>query len=460
MYQLLIKIWWKQQVRSFTWKDLFIYGYFFFVLACMAFGFYAGAGESMKSLLSTDFSPYAVGIIAAFLPFDLLVKAGFKKEAPIMDDYLRSRPCSQRAWDAFLTTVNVANFWTWAFPISLAVLFLIFMPTPLALLGTVAALSMSMVNAMTFTCFRRADSWWLKWPMLAVMLLFFCGTVAYATLTAMLDIRPTTQLSVYLLFNIVSIALLYLYLTQMHSYDEHAIKTKRVRSMGGGTSFSLEVAGLLRTKRLKQMVIFITLFMVADTYLVLSTGSEDYSESFFTVILFAVCIPSVALAQWTFGVEANFFHGLWTKPVSIYQLLVNKFRFFALLNVIAAVLLLPAVVIGWLNPLMLGAILIYTIGFVNLVCMPTCLFSTRLDLFSSAFFNYQGANMKINVYSIVVLLPIGWAWFLQDFFSEQTIMIAFSILGIAGLLVHPLALRSLANIFIRRRHSRFEAYIQ
>lgn len=459
MYRLLITIWWKQQVRSFTWKDAFVYFYFFFMLACMGTGFVLGTGESLSALMNIDLSPYAVAILAGFLPFDLLVKAGFKKEAPIMDDYLRSRPCSWRAWDAFLTTTNVASFWTWAFPLTLAVLFLMFMPPALALLGTVAALSMSMVNAMTFTCYRRADSWWLKWPMLAVMALFFFGTVTYATLTMMLEAQPTTQLTAYALLNAVGIALLYLYLTQLHSYDEHAQKTKRVRTMRSSTTLSLELAGLLRAKRLKQMVIFITLFMLADAYLVMS-ASTQLNESIYEIVLFAVCMPSAVLAQWTFGVEANFFHGLWTKPVSIHQMLTNKFRFFALLNIITAVLLLPAVLLGWLSLLTLGATLIYTIGSINLLCMPTCLFSTRLDLFSSAFFNYQGANMKINFYSIVILVPIGLAWILQNLVSEQTAMLILTAAGVLGLVVHPLVLRWLGNVFLRRRHARFETYMQ
>lgn len=460
MYKLLIKLWWTQQMRHFTWKDVVLYCYFFFIVACMGFGFSLGMGDSLESLLQdADFSPYAIGIIAGILPFDLLVKAGFKKEAPIMDDYLRSRPVSARAWDGFLIIANVANFWTWAFPLSLAVLFLIFMPLPMALLGTVAALSMSMVNAMTFTCFRKADSWWLKWPMLAVMWLFFFGTVAYATLMAIVDAAPATQMSLYILCNAVGIGLLFLYLTNTHSYDEHAIKAKRVRSLRGSSPFSLELAGLLRAKRLKQMVLYATLILIADSYLILNTASNESSGHLIT-ILFTICMPSMVLAQWTFGVEANFFHGLWTKPVSIHQLLTSKFRFFALLNALTAVCLLPAVLLGWMDGLLLGAMLIYAIGFVNLTGMPTCLFSARLDLFSSAFFNYQGATMKINVYSIALLLPLGLAWILMEKASTSATLIVLTTLGFVGLVAHSLVLRPLAKMFIRRRHARFEAFMQ
>src|SRR3712207_7095131 len=39
------------------------------------------------------------------------------------------------------------------------------------------------------------------------------------------------------------------------------------------------------------------------------------------------------LGQWGFGVEANFFHGLMTKPVTVERLLLNKFFFYMLINV-------------------------------------------------------------------------------------------------------------------------------
>ena len=37
----------------------------------------------------------------------------------------------------------------------------------------------------------------------------------------------------------------------------------------------------------------------------------------------AILLPSVVLSQWTFGIEANFFHGLMTKPVKVKQMLQN-----------------------------------------------------------------------------------------------------------------------------------------
>lgn len=461
MYKLLLRLWWKQTWRNLTWKDALVGVYVLVTLASVAVGFCVGMGDSLGDIThDADFSPFAVTIIATVLVFDLLAKAGMHKEATIMDDCLRSRPFQQRTWDAFLLTVNAVGFWTWAVPVVLAVLFFLFMPVGHALLAVVAAWSMSMVNAMTLTCFRRADSWWLRWPMVAVAVLFLVGSLAYGILMTVFKVNPVVQLSLYTLFNIGGTAVLYRYLTLLHCYDEHTAKTKRVRSLNVTSAFSMELAGLLRAKRIKQMVVFVTLFLIADAWMLLAIGDPEKESSTYAILLMAICMPSVVLGQWTFGVEANFFDGLWTKPVSIRRMLATKFRFFALLNVAAALLVMPMVALGWLNGWLLAALLVYTVGAVNLVCMPTCLFSTRLDLFSSAFFNYQGANMKINVYSLVVLLPIGLAWWLVSFAPLTTAAITLTALGLLALAAHPWALRLLAQAFTRRRHARFEAYMR
>lgn len=460
MYRLLLKLWWTQTWRNFTWKDVLVAVYTLIMLVCVAVGFYLGMDEAVGSLSNVDFSSFAVTIIAGVLVVDWLTKAVMHKEATIMDDYLRSRPFRQRTWDAFLLTTNTVGFWTWAIPAILAVVFFLFMPVGNALLAVAAAWSMSMVNAMTLTCYRRADSWWLRWPMLVVAVFFFAGSLAYGILMTAFDVSPVVQLSLYTLLNIGATALLYVYLTHLHCYDEHTTKTKRVRNLNVASAFTLELAGLLRAKRIKQMVMLVTAIMVFDAWMMLGIDDPDAVSSTYFILSMAICMPSVVLGQWTFGVEANFFDGLWTKPVSIYQILNNKFRFFALLNLGAALLMTPTVVLGWVDGWLLAALLVYTVGMVNLVCMPTCLFSTRLDLFSSAFFNYQGANLKINIYSFIVLLPIGAAWLLLTFTSLPTATIALAALGLLALAVHPWALRQLAQAFIRRRHARFEAYMR
>lgn len=459
MYKQLLKLLFQQKRRDFTWKDFFVSLYGYIMLAIFIGGMYFGSDGKIVEMLDFNLANYVLVTLAIFLFADLLSKIVMKKEVTVMDDYLRTRPISSRSWDAFLMTNNLLDFWTWCVPIAVAFFALILLSLPMALLAILTSLSASMVNAMALTCYRRADAWWLRLPMIVVMALFLMGSLVYGIFTACFP-SPALQMWTYIVLNLIAIGTLYLYLTNMHCYDEHAAKTKRVRQLNAASRFALDWAGLWRTKRMRQSVIIIVVIMVLDAYLLLGIDDAEKRWACDFIVLFLVCGPSLLQAQWTFGIEANFFHGLWTKPVSVHQLLTNKFFFFAILNVAAALLLLPAVCLGWMGAGKLMSTLLFTIGVINLISMPTCLFSQRLDLFSSAFFNYQGASMKINLYAIVCVVPMILFIVGYGLLPETTCDIIFSALGIVGIAVHPWAIRTFANAFIARRHERFEAYMQ
>ena len=98
---------------------------------------------------------------------------------------------------------------------------------------------------------------------------------------------------------------------------------------------------------------------------------------------------------------------------------------------------------------------------VNIIMMPTCLFSKRIDLFSSAFFNYQGANMAINLYGFVILIPMGIYGALMLCLNNTYIAEAIvASLGIIALLLHRVVLKSLAKRFMSIRYKRMETFCE
>jgi len=98
---------------------------------------------------------------------------------------------------------------------------------------------------------------------------------------------------------------------------------------------------------------------------------------------------------------------------------------------------------------------------VNIIMMPTCLFSKRLDLFSSAFFNYQGANMAIHLYSFAIFIPMGIyaaiMLLINNIYIAESIV---ALLGIIALLLHRIVLKSLANRFMSIRYKRMETFCE
>ena len=250
-----------------------------------------------------------------------------------------------------------------------------------------------------------------------------------------------------------AVTVFYKYLRDLRRYDESKNSRGRVL-LGAKSLFSMEYVGVLRSKRLRASVL-VGLVFVFNAY---TQSLNELDVMFYMMLLFAVYFPSMMLGQWVFGVEGNYFDGLWTKPVDISQILHNKFWFFALLNVVSALLVLPLVWTAGLSPWVLLATLVFTVGVGNLTLMPTCLISSRLELFQSAFFNYQGASMAINVYGLIVLVPVVvyclCTWLLAPVVAAASLGAA----GIVGLCLQPTVVNRLAQAYEQRRYQCFERY--
>ena len=131
-----------------------------------------------------------------------------------------------------------------------------------------------------------------------------------------------------------------------------------------------------------------------------------------------------------------------------------------MLNAGMAMLFLPLVFLYSLSLLTLFAILAFVAGVLNLMMLPTCLFSSRLNLFSSAFFNYQGANFRINVYGIAFLVPIGLAVACFALLSEWQADLALLGMSLLGFALHRVAIAKLAAAFMAKRYDRMEEFMK
>ena len=204
------------------------------------------------------------------------------------------------------------------------------------------------------------------------------------------------------------------------------------------------------------MVCFLPLCVLPQVYMM---SYQEMSYMTFVTPLLPIYMTPGVLGQWAMGVEANYFRGLWTKPVSIETLLCNKFCFYALLSLLASLLVVPSIWVVGRSPLVILSCLLYAAGFGNLLLMPSCLFSTRLDLFTSAFFNHQGASKGIHAYGLVVFVPFAIAGLAAWLLPVSGACLLLGGMGLLGLLLHRWAIRRLARAFVRRRHERMEAYL-
>lgn len=257
---------------------------------------------------------------------------------------------------------------------------------------------------------------------------------------------------------------LIVYLWNLKIYNEQKRKVPRFRGFHHVSLFSLQYIGTMRAKRVRNMVLIVTGIFIFDAYLYALMPNDgsgvNWQSSTILYVVGIVLMPSLCLSQWTFGVEANFFQGLMTKPVKIEQMLRNCFYFYMIVSAIALLFTIPLI---WMN---VGVTVFSLIGaygmtvFLSLFNLPTCLFSTRLEIFGSSMFNMQGANLKINLYAVAFLVPLAALAAEYIYIDEMAWCITSVVLALVSLAIHKKAIAKLAAVFYKRRYKRMETFME
>jgi len=123
-------------------------------------------------------------------------------------------------------------------------------------------------------------------------------------------------------------------------------------------------------------------------------------------------------------------------------------------------LVLPVVWLGNVSPWLLVATWLFTTGVGNLSLMPTCLISSRIELFQSAFFNYQGASLAVNLYGLIIFVPLAIYGLCLWLLPEVGALVTLSLLGLLGFALHRVVIEWLARLYEQRRYKSFERYRQ
>ena len=470
MFKLLLSFWWTQWRRNFRWGRFLMVLYFGGLMLIMAVAMLFAANEAFSEQLQklplSAFAPVLVAMLA--LP-DFLMKLMWGTDAVVMDDCLRTKPIPPRSWHRFMAFSIAADVWNWLMPLLVLIVGVWLWPAGVTAAAVLASAVQSMMLSWVVADIHKAPGNQYTLPLWAGAIAYYIGTLALTILLAMLAVvgdggfrlpgSPWTELCALVALDCLLAYLLYRYFGRMRAYDEHEQHADTVRSVGDITLFSTEYLSVWRSKRFRLPMLLLVAMFVLQAY---QQQGEEMSKMFFGLnigLFFGIGWPSLFLGQWVFGIEGNYFHGLWTKPYSIEQMLLNKYKFFVMLSAGVAALMIPAVFLVGLRPTTLVALFLFLGLGQSLLMMPTCLFSTRVDLFTSAFFNYQGANMGVNIYSFVLFIPLiiyGLCTFLLPPLWSDATMAA---IGLAAWAVHRPCIRALARRWQANRYANMERYL-
>lgn len=477
----LLRLWVLQKRRAFTWKDIFVGAYFAILFVVMVVSFYVAFRSDPDARM--PFEPVAlVPLLAvAIVPGDMLMKLFWRRSPVEMDDFLRSRPVAPRDWALLVLIDTKCGFLQWLLPLCIAFVAALFVGVGWGVLALLLAFSATVVNALLQNCWRRApgNEWtlplafgYLVW--LVVQYVLAVGLFVVAGLAADDPSEPVrvgavagstlVVSAVLLLMNSGVGYLLHRYFIRMKNYNEeaHAPVAATAHRLGEVSLWSIEWVQLLRSKRLRTSFLFIAVIFVMNVYtqqLSSSVLQENLGIAVNPMLLFAVGFPSIILAQWVLGIEANFCSGIWTKPWPVEGILRRKYYFFCALCCLMALCVVPACLWMGLSPLSLLAALLFSCGAFVLPLMATCLFSSRMDLFASAFFNYQGGNRQLNLFSFVIFVPLGLYYAAYFLLPPLWAHAAVASLGLIGFALHGVYIRWIASLWHRRRYEIMERWL-
>lgn len=463
----LLRLWWTQKRRAFRWKELFLVAYFAVLFVVIVVALYSALHDRLtQGMLPVALVNLLPLLAVCVTPADLMMKLFWRRSPVEMDDYLRSRPVGPRDWALLVLIDTKLGLMQWMLPICLAFVVALFVGMWWGLLALVLAFTCSLVNASVQNCWRRAPGNQYTLPLafgyIVWLLASFTLTILFFVVVK--DEWGTLALSlVLLLMNSLVVYVLHRYFGRLKNHNEelHAPVAATARSLGEVSLWSIEWVQLLRSKRLRVSFLLMAVVFIFNVYsqqLTVGTMQQDMGLAVNPMLLFAVGFPSFLLAQWVLGIEANFFAGVWTKPWSVEGILRRKYYFFCALCALVAMLCIPAVVWMRLSALSLVAVLLFSCGALVLPCMATCLYSSRMDLFASAFFNYQGGNKQLNVFSLVMVVPIAIYFGAYHFLPSLWAHALVAILGILGFALHGVYIHWISGIWYRRRYEIMERW--
>ena len=423
----------------------------FFLAICISVLFSVFEEERQHFATAFDWFSIVPYLAVAMMIPDFIMKLVMKRDASVMDDWLKSRPVDNRSWNRFLVLRNVFDMWNWYLPLCMTLMCGVVMGIADAALSAVFFLAVSMVNGVAITVFRKGQGWEYKTPIFLFGV--FWVTVMGIYTFNLFHLASAAHIIGFVLMCLVAIYGLYIYSCTLHSYTDYSQHTSKTHNY----SASLNTMIFWGTFRSKQFCasLFYPLFIVINLFNLESEAIGSYFAEL--LVLMFITLTSVFLGKNVLSIEANFMDGLWTRPCSLKTILRKNYKFHAIVNAIYA-----AIACAILHdsvktpPYYILSALMYVIGVQNMICYIVIFYTKRIDLFTLSFYTPHQSNNFLT--TLMLLAPIVLAALILFIFPVETSSIILAAMGAIGILLHPIVINRFAKKYTENRYEHFERY--
>lgn len=323
---------------------------------------------------------------------DLIIKLILQRDNTVMDSFLKSRPISYEVWRRFLI---LSQLWK---PSNLMM--------PLLL----------------------APACFIIFPFFKGFLIFIC--LYLASVFSGCFVMLIKHKGVY-----------------QSEIEVKSFFANRIKSAKGYYISALPLRSFLRSRRLRTTMIFAGIFIYIQ---IIFPGNTNYGILFPFLFIF---LTSCAIPQYGFAIEANFFNGIWTRPIAIERLFSHMYRFGMLTAAIGFLLCLPVCLWSEISICDLISISLFVAFCGNLPMLLASYNCVPYDLFGRTFYSHQEVSSTFGLGTIIaILLIIGIGMASVYFLPGRISRLLLSSLGIIGLCLHKSYFRWVARRFKSNRY--------
>lgn len=390
-----------------------------------------------------------VRLVLCFGVVDILIKSIFQKRIIAFPMYVSTQPISRRERNMFELADVLSNFWNYYSLFLFIPVFLLLHNASLIASLLLLNLLVSFANCFVLRIFAKSRKLIRR---VATLLL-----PAYYLL--LIDFASGHNVSVWIYVGLqLAVTIVSVFFSfRMKVYDEGPVATK-ISHFGGSrlSSYGMECLPFLRCKRLRIYLLLTLYLIILFISLVISdTGQERYD------LLLGALISIGTFEQFNFGIEANYWQMFEVSPKGVKSIFSRKFKFYLFAELTMMIICSPLIFITDLSALYYVSVFLFVGTFYNLTQMLNLLFIKRLDIWSSAFLNYQGSSLLTIIFQILppsVILIFGWYCEHNSYFGlECTVYI---VLSIASLLFRNKAFNLFYNVYRKNRFNIIGRFVQ
>ncbi len=439
------------KVRNFQLSKIALFVYIILLWTISLLYIKQEMSGSVYSLQLSNNSQILLYVLTISIILELIVKIQFFYNLSFMNDLIQTKPICNIQWNLFVFISMMINAWNFIVPVLFFILnFILINVVNKEIL--ICAYLMSMVNTYTVSGIKGLP---IKKKIIIMMnyILFIIGNFWIAT-----KAENTTLPSI--IINMYFLSVLAIFIPKSKVYTDELFNCRKSKTIVLKINFlTEELIAILRSRRLFCSIIIPSVLVLLYPIYSIAKNESDLFE----FIFLSISIPPILYGQWLFGIEANYFNGIWTKPILIQDMLERKYVFCVALNLIVfSAITFTAILYGaaTLNLLLCVIVsLLYSSGVVNLLILPICLFSSKIDLNGSPILNSQGSNVPSFLYAILCIMPI---LFVPIVLETMKPFVCYSMmLGLSAwaIIFHRKTVDIITRIYLKQRYKAMERYM-